>query len=76
MNGYPFKLEFALQKFLPKIINYVCKFLWIININLMGRIFNYFEFTFSYTLTNLFRSVDRIDGGSSCRCKLYFGRGI
>ena len=33
-------------------------------------------FTFSYTLTNLFRSVDRIDGGSSCRCKLYFGRGI
>ena len=29
--------------------------------NLMGRIFNYFEFTFSYTLTNLFRSVDRID---------------
>lgn len=54
MNGYPFKLEFALQKFLPKIINYVCKFLWIININLMGRIFNYFEFTFSYTLTNLF----------------------
>ena len=44
--------------------------------NLMGRIFNYFEFTFSYTLTNLFRSVDRIDRGSSCRCKLYFGRGI
>ena len=44
--------------------------------NLMGRIFNYFEFTFSYTLTNLFRSVDRIDRGSSCRCKLYFWRGI